>query len=99
MAVRKFYRDESKLDFWRLVGDNEGLRADEVQLGAVLRIADAVEKMAGPYSRLVQDNEILKQRVEHFRQRVQKLERQLAATRGVVSRMKRERSEGAATHD
>ncbi len=85
----KSYREESRREWVLNVPDGGELRNDDLKLGAMLRMADAVEKMAGPFARLVEENERLKTRLSDRLEYIRRLERQLAATRGVVSRMKR----------
>ena len=60
-----------------------------IKFGCLLRIADATEKMAQSYDTLIRDRDWYKNRYKEQQEAIKQLERRLAASRGVISRMKR----------
>lgn len=74
---------------------------DDLQLSALLRIAEASEKMAESYSQIIkakEEAERLRDRnwkwFKEMSEKVEKLERSNRALRGVITRMKNERENG-----
>ena len=63
--VSKFYKIESRKDFYRDT-DGDQLTREEIKLGAILRVADAVEKMAENHQRLIEQNQKLVARVDEL---------------------------------
>lgn len=61
----------------------------EVRDGALLRIADAVEKMAQRHNELMRERDYYEQLASSRAEDVRRLERSNAALRGVIARMKR----------
>ncbi|VVE53383.1 hypothetical protein PCO31111_04885 [Pandoraea communis] len=80
------FRDESRLN-WSTHGDIPPTR-EEVNTGALMRIADATEAMAKNHIQLQRDHDMYKRWYEKEYERRLGLERQLRALRGVISRMK-----------
>lgn len=62
---------------------------DEISLGCMQRIADATELMAKDYRRMQRDLEWHKKSRRDLIEERERLLRQLAATRGVVTRLKK----------
>lgn len=83
----KNYRVESR-DTWGAYQE-AALSREQLQLGAQLRIADAVEKMAQGYQSLIDERERYKRWYEEERVRNQKLRRQVSALRGHNTRLKK----------
>lgn len=69
--------------------DSRSLTLEQITLGAVLRIAMAVEKMADPYVRLVQRVAYLEKRLDEELTSGKRLRRRIIALRGVVTRTKK----------
>lgn len=86
MSNFKSYKEQSKAN-WGIFQD-EGLNINQIQLGAILRIADASEKMASNYVKLENDLKFYKDRYESGQKDIEKLRRSNAALRGVIKRMK-----------
>lgn len=61
---------------------------EDLTLGAMLRIADAAEKMAVNHIQLTNDRDMYQRLYQEQWQRRKKLERSNAALRGVIKRMK-----------
>ncbi len=82
----RYYKAESRVDWSRQC--NGVLTLEELKLGAILRIADAVEKMVRPYTELL--NEIARFKVNDERMKVMiaRLERSNASLRGHLRRAK-----------
>lgn len=87
MAHRS-YADASRNGNWG-DDDSRALTLDQLQLGAMLRIAAALEKMADPYVRLLDRVASLSRRLDEELARGAKLRRQIVALRGVVTRTKK----------
>jgi len=61
----------------------------EVRDGALLRIADAVEKMAQRHTELIRERDYYERLASSRAEVIHRLERSNAALRGVIARMKR----------
>jgi hypothetical protein len=83
----KSYREGSKTN-WGTTTDSS-LSIDQIQLGAVLRIADAVEKMALRYNDLLTDRDWSKRRNQEKEEENARLRRSQAALRGYIKRLKK----------
>jgi hypothetical protein len=65
---------------------------ENIQRGAILRIADALEAMSGNYQSLLGDVKYLRTRVEDEGHENRHLRARVSALRGVITRMKRRRT-------
>lgn len=84
------YKTESKNNNWGITGDvNTKLSIDEIKLGTILRIADAIEKIADNHPNLIQRVESLEQTNNYLLEENQKLTRRIAGLRGYVKRVKK----------
>lgn len=81
---QKFFKAESKRDYWT----DQPITDAQLQLGAVMRIADATEKMAASYDKLRADRDYWKERCLRSEQRLDTERRRTAALRGVLKRKK-----------
>lgn len=70
---------------------------EDIQTGALQRIAAATETMAQNYSQLIAERNRYQQWYNERRERVWELERKLSATRGVVTKLKNQIAK--LTHD
>lgn len=84
------YREASKLDWG--VDASISLNLEHVQTGAVLRIADAVEKMASRYTALIDEAERLRRYDREQRNAINRLNRRIASLKGVITRQKKGRA-------
>jgi len=83
----KSYRKESKTDWGRNVEGNIG--QNQIQLGAILRIADALETIAHNYQSLMEDRDRYKRWYEEQWERTKKGNRRESALRGVITKLKK----------
>lgn len=82
------YREGSKTN-WGTETENGKLTVDQIQLGAVLRIADSLERIEEPYRKLIQENEWYIKRHGEHRAQIQKLRNQLRGTKAALTRIKK----------
>lgn len=80
------YREASKLDWG--VDQSVTLDREQVHLGAMLRIADATEKMSARYVGLLDEVERLRRCDREQRDAINRLQRSISALKGVVTKMK-----------
>jgi len=66
----------------------------EIQTGAIQRIADATEAMAHNHNRLLRDNGYLRERVEELNSRIEKRDYQIASLRGWITRLRNAAKKG-----
>jgi hypothetical protein len=60
-----------------------------IQLGCLMRIADATEKMAGNYIQMENELKLSKERIDKNTNYIKKLERRVASYQGVITKMKK----------
>lgn len=82
----KGYRDESRAN-WGQEGDTP-LTLDQIKVGALLRIADATEKMAQQHTRLIADRDRFELLWKAAVKRAAELERSNTALKGHVTRLR-----------
>ena len=70
-------------------GNGTGATMEDIKLGALLRIAEALEKMGVPYDNMIRDRDYQKRRKEDLEQEKRILLRANAALRGHIKRMKK----------
>ena len=81
-------RDASKRD-WTAP---EKPTVDEIKIGSLQRIADAVELVAKNYLRLIDDRNMWERTAAQRARTIDSLRRREAGLRGTITRMKKERS-------
>lgn len=88
--AHRTYADASRDGSW---GDDDSRAPtrEELALGAMLRIAAAVEKMAQPYVNLLDRVAYLDRRLKGEADERRRLSRRIIALRGVVTRTKNRR--------
>lgn len=91
MTIHKSYREESRRDYGCSVEPNAAITLDEVKIGAILRIADAAEKMAQRYSELLSSKEYWEGRARTVEIALNTERRRVAALRGYLKRIKKPR--------
>jgi hypothetical protein len=79
-------REETKKE-WNYSGEKPD--RDELQLGALLRIADAAERVSRKYSDIETDRDWYKKRNRELKDTNKHLVRVISSLRGVITRMKR----------
>lgn len=83
------HRDNSRVGWGREVEGTNNPDRQDIQLGCLLRIADATEAMAKRHTELIRDRDYLAQRNREHLATIETLSRQRAALRGTITRMKR----------
>ena len=83
------YRKESKLIWGRTLLDGQKLSPDDLRLGCMLRIADAIEKIALNYDDLINDRDMYKKWFDEKSRKAERLMRSNAALRGHIKRLKK----------
>lgn len=78
-------RDESKKEW---IPNAVPANAAEINIGSLQRIADAVEKMSGPYAEMLRQVESYKRLANNAEQENEHLLRRIRSLRGTITRMK-----------
>lgn len=78
---------------WAHSGENPSIQ--DIELGALLRIADSTEKMAVNHAELIRSRDMYKGFYEQARLTLKLRDRQIAALRGHLSRAKRKQERSA----
>lgn len=81
------YRDGSRKN-WGTETSGDSLTVEQINCGAILRIADATEKMAARYTTLISEREWYERRYKEERAANERLNRSNAALRGHLKRAK-----------
>lgn len=91
--VFKRYREASRTGNWGRYYDdgNDNPNNDDLKTGAILRIADSLEKIEKPFADLIYENKRLKDDREWYRKRNATLKKRVAAYKGIVNRMKKQK--------
>jgi hypothetical protein len=88
MSKRVSYREESRKDWGATLADDERLDTEQIQLGALLRIADAVEPMAKHHVALQRDLDYYKRLASERAITIGYLSKSRAAIKGHLTRLK-----------
>jgi hypothetical protein len=86
MSNIKSFREQSKND-WGTRQDRNPTN-EEIQLGAILRMADATELMASNYTQLQKDLDWYRQMYRESQEVITHQERKIANLRGQVTKLK-----------
>jgi regulator of replication initiation timing len=86
-----YIKDESRKNWTH--DESKKVTFEEINTGALMRIADAVEKMAERYTELIHDKEFLEVRVKRLHERNEFLERSNASLRGHLRSAKKVKPE------
>ena len=89
--VFKSYKEESRKDYGATIPKNINLSIDQLNCGAILRIAEAVEKMCLDREKLERDYKYMCKRRDYFMKECDKLSRSNAALRGHIRRLKKKK--------
>ena len=90
----KNYRDESRAGWGVELAEGKTIDQEQIKLGAVLRIADAMEKMTAKYDALVNDRDYYKRTVELMRGTAAYRDKVIAGLRSEITKMKKRGSKG-----
>ncbi len=82
------YREETRGIWGCELGNNESLNREQLKLGCLLRIADALERMAEPYVRLLNERDGLVDTRNYLKEKNNRLKRSNAALRGCLKKAK-----------
>lgn len=85
----KSYKEESRNNWGRDLEEGRSLTIEQINCGAVLRIADATEAMARRYTALLDENERLKRSVQRLSDGRESLIRSRAGCRSVITRLQK----------
>lgn len=85
MTNKKYYKAESKKN-WYTTCD---ISTEELQLGAIMRIADATEKIAQNYSSLIEERDRYKRWYNEGSEERRRLERRISSLKGVITKIKK----------
>ncbi len=86
--THRSYKEESRKD-WGLADPSGAMTVERIQLGAVLRIADATEKMAQRHTELIAQRDHYKERAESSDRYASMLERRVSALKGQITKLKK----------
>ncbi len=87
----KSYRAESRKDYGEDVPLNQGLCRDQLMLGATMRIADALEKIAQRHTDLMEKLDQMTISRDGWEKDYWQADRRIRALKGVITRMKNQR--------
>jgi len=86
---RRFYIEESRHNWYADIPEGQELSRDQVNTGAILRIADSLEKMEQPFVQLLRETEGLRDEVAFLLAENNRLTRSNAALRGCLKKAKK----------
>lgn len=84
----KSYRKESKDNYGVNVSEAQGLSLEQLNTGALLRMADATEAMATNHVRMQNERDQYKRWYENEQKENATLVKRVAALKGVINKMK-----------
>lgn len=87
--AHKSYKEESRKDWGRDLCPTQQITSDNIELGALLRIADAAEVMAQNHQQLIDERDRYKRWYEQKKQIAERLRRRNAGLRGYITRLKK----------
>lgn len=89
MSDQKFksFREESRKNYG-VTSEERVVSNDDLQIGALLRIADSMEIMCKDRVKLENDNKYLRDRIKQLNQEIESLKRQSAAYKGKFNNLK-----------
>ena len=85
------HRKNTKTGWGREVEGESNPNREDIQLGCLLRIADATEAMAKRHTELISQRDYFERLARDRADTIETLRRQRAALRGSITRMKRSR--------
>lgn len=82
----KSFREASKENYGRTLPPGTSMPDEGLKIGALLRIADATEKMAQGYDQLIRDRNYQRERKEALDRENSRLRRKVAAYKGMLKK-------------
>lgn len=86
----KSFKEQSRID-WHNKDRQQSPTLEDIQTGAIQRIADATERMAGNYLQLQNELDHYKRWNKNYREENEKLRRSISALQGVITKLKKQR--------
>lgn len=80
---------ESLRDKSRRIWANDSNTNEQIQLGCILRIADATEKMAQRHTELIRERDQFKSSMDYWRNEAERMGRSNNALRGQITKLKK----------
>lgn len=87
--VRKNWKEQSRIDWGNDMEESLFPGREAIQLGAILRIADAMEAMAKNHTSLVEEKERYRKWYQEEREMRAQAYRTVTRLRGVITRLKK----------
>lgn len=85
----KSYKEESRTNWGRTLCEKQFLSDEDLKLGALFRIADAIEIMARNHRQLIDEADKYKCWYESERKIAERLVRRTSGLRGYIKRLKK----------
>lgn len=96
MADFKGYREASRTNWGTSDGEHR-LSLDQINCGALLRIADATELMAKRHSELIAQKESAQRSAAYYEDLYRRCDRRLSAAKGQITKLKKALAGSAAS--
>lgn len=90
----KSYKKESRSDWGAELPEDQKLSMDQIQLGCILRIADATEAMAKNHTQLQADLDWYKRQYNSYKERLEASENSNRSLRGVITKLRKAQQVG-----
>jgi hypothetical protein len=94
---QKYWKEQSRLNWYSTVQDGESLDSENVRTGALLRIADAVELTAKRHAELVAENERLSNSLKFWRNSSEGRDKTISNQKGQITKLRRALAAAKAT--
>lgn len=90
----KEFKTESRRSWGKNLADTEGLSLEQIRIGCLQRIADATEVMAGNNAQMQEEINALRRGRAYWQQEAEAAQRQVAALKGVITKLKKKAANG-----
>jgi hypothetical protein len=87
--VFKAYKEESRTNWGATVESETNINRDQIQLGAILRIADSLERMEQPFIKILEERDYYSRKHQENKAEIRKLKKSNAALKGVINKLKK----------
>ena len=88
-AAHRSYREESRKNYGQVLDPLVMMNDDQLKIGALLRIADATEKMAQRHTELIRERDNYKHDAEYWRSEYDRIERRRRAAQAQITKLKK----------
>lgn len=85
--MAKYFKEESRANWYT----TKEMSSDDLKVGALLRMADSLEKMEKPFAQLLSEREQYQRWYNEEKAKRRKMEKQLAAYKGIINRLKKQK--------